>query len=176
MLQVFAFRTVSVVVGDLRFLDPEPLPGQEGAEQGVRLEVRRIQQGTASGTIYAARPIVIDAPIWRADLLESVEHPGTLDRAHHHPRFVDWDPVARHFVDEMDRDPVAWVGARLSDLKSILDEAGVPADQVDPDDAEELRAAVPDIVDAVRRLLDLARRPWTPSPEYGPEGLRAGWL
>jgi hypothetical protein len=176
MLQVFAFRTLSVVVGDLRFVDPEPLPGQEGAEQGVRLELRRVEQGTAPGTIYAARPIVVDAPVWRADLLESVDHPGSLDRAHHHPRFVGWDPVARHFVDEMGRDPVAWVGTRLSNLESILDEAGVPPDTVDPEDADEMRAAVPEILDAVRHLLELARRPWTPSAEYGPAGLRAGWL
>jgi hypothetical protein len=85
------------------------------------------------------------------------------------------DPVDRHFVGEIDHDPVAWVGTRPSDLKSLLDEAAVPADSVDPDDAEELRTAVPDILVAVRRLLELACQPWVPSAEYGPEGLRAGW-
>ena len=40
MLQVFGFDRIGVVIGDLYFIDPNPRPGQEGAERGVRLEVR----------------------------------------------------------------------------------------------------------------------------------------
>lgn len=176
MLHIFAFETVSVAVSDLHFVDPSPTLGQEGAEQGVRLELRRIQQGTGKGSIYAARPITVDAPIWRVDLLESVDNPGSLDRAHHHPRFLGWDPVPRHYPEEMRADPVAWVGARLSNLMSVLDEAGVPAGDVDPTDGAALRGVVPEILDAVLRLLELARRPWDPTAGRGPQGVRNGWL
>jgi hypothetical protein len=30
-------------MGDLYFIDPDPLPGQDGAERGVRLEVRLLE-------------------------------------------------------------------------------------------------------------------------------------
>ena len=40
MLYAFGFERVGVVVGDLYFLDPRPGKGQEGAEHGVRLELR----------------------------------------------------------------------------------------------------------------------------------------
>ena len=39
MLQAFVFERVGVVVGDIYFLDPNPHPGQEGAEHGVRANV-----------------------------------------------------------------------------------------------------------------------------------------
>ena len=40
MLYAFGFDEVGVVVGDLYIVDPDPLPGQAGPEQGVRVEVR----------------------------------------------------------------------------------------------------------------------------------------
>ena len=40
MLQVFGFSRTGIVAGDIYHLDPRPGPGQEGAERGVRLEVR----------------------------------------------------------------------------------------------------------------------------------------
>ena len=42
MLYVFGFESIGVVVSDLYFVDPDPGPGQEGAERGVRLEVRML--------------------------------------------------------------------------------------------------------------------------------------
>ena len=45
MLQAFVFERVGIVVGDLYFLDPNPHPGQEGPEHGVRLELRVIDRG-----------------------------------------------------------------------------------------------------------------------------------
>jgi hypothetical protein len=178
MLYAIAFDRVGVVVSDLYFVDPTPGPGQEGPEQGVRLEVRIFERGELQGSIYSAQPISIGQPIWRADLLESVTNPGSLDRAHHHPRFRGWEPGSRQFVDEMASDPVGWVGARLADLPGLLDEAGVAPDAVGPSDADELRAAVPAIVAAVHGMLDriaageLAR----PTSVDTPAGARASWL
>jgi len=166
MLYAFGFDRIGVVVSDLYFLDPNPGEGQEGAERGVRLEVRMLDPGEPMGSIYAARPITVDRPIWRGDLLESVAGPpGTFDRTHHHPAFDGWEPGRRVFVHELSADPLTWVAARLSDLDGLLSEAGVDAGEVGADDAAGLRDAVPDIVKAVDRLLrgvragELARAP-----------------
>ena len=166
MLYAFGFDRIGVVVSDLYFLDPSPGEGQEGAERGVRLEVRMLDPGEPMGSIYAARPITVDRPIWRGDLLESVAGPpGSFDRTHHHPAFDGWEPGRRVFVQELSADPLPWVAARLSDLDGLLAEAGVDAGEVGADDAASLRDAVPDIVAAVDRLLrgvragELARPP-----------------
>ncbi len=88
MLQAFVFEKVGVVVGDLYFLDPNPHPGQEGPEHGVRLELRVIDRGELKSSIYSAVPIEVGKPIWRVDLLESVDgKPGSFNRTHHHPKF-----------------------------------------------------------------------------------------
>src|SRR5688572_31137620 len=138
MLYAFAFDRIGVVAGDLFFVDPNPGPGQEGAEQGVRLEVRVVERLPLRGSIYSAQPIGVDRPVWRADLLESVERPGSLDRAHHHPRFTGWEPGSRHFAPELSADPVGWVASRLEDLDGLLDEAGVARDEAGPSDADDL--------------------------------------
>lgn len=179
MLYAFGFERTAVVVGDLYFVNPDPDPGQEGPEQGVRLEVRLLGRGELPGSIYSAQPIGVDRPIWRADLLESVTSPGSLDRAHHHPRFRGWEPGPRHFDPAMSADPVAWVGMRLSDLDGLVAEAGATGTAlVGPPDAADLRAAVPEILDVVRRLLDGVRAGELAQPPEGaaPGGARVGWL
>jgi hypothetical protein len=176
VLYAFGFATISVVLSDLHFVDPNPRVGQEGAEQGVRLELRRIRREAGKGSLYAACRIVVDAPLWRVDLLESVLNPGSLDRAHYHPRFHGWDPVPRRFIEDMTADPVAWLSARLSDLDGVLEEAHVEPDDVDPSDVAELRLAVPAILTAVQRLLDVAREPWQTEVHNEDGGVRDGWL
>ena len=166
MLQVFGFERVSVVLGDLFFIDPDPMEGQETPERGVRLEVRLLHAGELTGSIYAARPIEIAAPVWRADLLESVDSPpGSLDRAHHHPAFRGWGPSQRGFDREQSADPVPWVGRQLADLEGLLTRAGVDHDPVLDADADRLRSWVPEIERALAGLLagvksgELARTP-----------------
>ena len=82
MLQAFVFERLGIVVGDLYFLDPDPHPGQEGAEHGVRLELRVFDRGDLKGTISSAMPIEVGRPIWRVDLLEAVDgvHHGMQGR------------------------------------------------------------------------------------------------
>lgn len=177
MLYAFGFERIGVVASDLYFVDPNPGPGQEGPEQGVRVEVRLLERGELRGSIYSARPIEVGRAIWRADLLESVENPGSLDRAHHHPRFREWEPGPRTFVKEMTANPVAWVGKWLADVDGLLDASGLTHDDIGETDADELRAAIPDILDAVRRLLDRVRacelaRP----PREAVDGARLSWL
>ncbi|MDQ2816272.1 MAG: hypothetical protein M3Z75_31630 [Actinomycetota bacterium] len=93
MLYAFGFERVGVLVSDLYLVDPAPGKGQEGAEHGVRLELRVLEPGALKGSIYSAQPIEVGQPIWRADLLESVAgRPGSSDRTHHHPVFSGWEP------------------------------------------------------------------------------------
>src|SRR5215467_8090073 len=93
---------------------PTPLPGQEGAERGVRVEVRLLERGELPGSPYSARPIEVGRPVWRADLLEAADGPpGSLYRAHHHPAFRGWDPGRRVFDPAMTAGPVDWVASEL---------------------------------------------------------------
>jgi len=190
VLYAFGFERVGVVVGDLYFVDPNPGKGQEGPEHGVRVELRVLDRGELIGSIYSARPIEVGAPIWRADLLESVEgHPGSFDRTHHHPRFTGWNPNRRVFVRELSADPLSWLSTQLADLDAMLATGGFPADTAGPDDAESLRRTAPEIVAATRRVLDKVRSgelgnpPRSASPaadgggaDGGPTLVRAGWL
>jgi hypothetical protein len=180
VLYAFGFERVGVLVSDLYFVNPDPLEGQEGAERGVRLEVRLLERGELKGSIYSAQPIVVDRPVWRADLLESVDsEPGSLDRAHHHPRFRGWDPGARSFDEDLSAVPLDFVAARLADLDGLVAAAGLAPGDVGPGDADALRAAVPEVVAATRRLLDRVRAGELAQPPSGDEELvcaRIGWL
>ncbi|MEU2510477.1 hypothetical protein [Streptomyces syringium] len=180
MFYAYGFDRVGVVVSDLYFVDPHPEPGQEGAERGVRLELRLFERGSLKGSIYSARPIAIDRPLWRVDLLESVAGPvGSFDRTHHHPRFQGWSPGARVFDEKLSADPLGWLAERLSDLDGVLAEAGVAREEVGATDAVALRRAAPEIVDAVSRLLagvragELGRRPAGDEPVTD---ARVSWL
>lgn len=175
MLYAFGFGSVGVAVCDLYFFDPD---AQHGAEQGVRLELRTVQRQGDPASTFAAAPIAFGRPLWRVDLLESVDSPGTLDRAHHHPMFDGWEPCEREFEATMSADPVGWVCQRLADLRSVVDEAGVDPATVSPDEYASVRDAVPHVRDAIDLLLGGVR-----SGSHGqPVGIassgpaRVGWL
>ena len=179
MLYVFGFERTAVVLSDLYHVDPDPMKGQESPEHGVRLEVRLLSAGELKGGIYSAQPIEIGELIWRADLLESVDgRPGSFDRTHHHPVIEDgWEPGPRVFERELSAFPVEWVGSRLADLDGLLAQAGatVPADARD---AQSLRSCLPEILNALTRLLDQVRagelgRPASDEPVTS---ARVGWL
>ncbi len=179
MLQLFGFDRIGVVLGDLYFLDPVQKEGQEGAEHGVRLEVRMLEPGEPKGSVYSARPISIGAPVWRADLLETVDGvPGSLNRAHHHPRMQDWEPRGRVFDADLTADPVGWVGKQLSDLEGLLERAGIDVDAPLAADAGSLRAAVPDVQRAVTAMLAAVTAGRLGTAPAGEEltGARISWL
>jgi len=183
VLYAFGFERVGVVLSDLYFVDPDPGENQEGAERGVRLEVRVLERSELKGSIYSAQPIEVGRPIWRADLLESVEGPpGSFDRTHHHPAFRGWEPGKRVFVRELSARPVEWVGTRLSDLDELLGQAGVDPGEAGSADAADLRERVPEILEALRRLLDkvhageLGRPPGDEPGDEPAASARTGWL
>jgi hypothetical protein len=199
VLYAWGFDRIGVVASDLYFEDPDPTPGQEGAERGVRLEIRLLERPPLTGSIYAAQPIVIDRPIWRADLFESVAGPpGSHDRTHHHPHFRGWEPGRRQFDQNITDDPIGWLTAQLGQLPELLSGAELNESVAGPDDARQLTEAAVEISETVADLLrrvrtgELARPPET--AEGGPEpttasehddarasgarrlGIRAGWL
>ena len=194
MLYAFGFERVGIVVGDLYFVDPQPGKGQEGAEHGVRLELRVLERGALLGSVYSAQPIEVGRPIWRVDLLESVAgRPGSFDRTHYHPVFSGWNPNSRVFVRELSADPLGWLAAKLADLDDLVASAGFPADVAGPGDAQSLRDSAPEIVDVTRRLLECVRSGELGNPprdaaltgaaqaaavgsDGGPSLVREGWL
>lgn len=182
MLYAWGFDRVGVVAGDLFFIDPDPAPGQEGAEHGVRLEVRLLERPPLTGSVYAAQPIVIDRPVWRADLLETVGgDPGSHNRTHHHPRFRGWEPGRRRYEEGLSTDPLQWLEEQLQDLPGLLSGADMPADSAGPGDAAQMADAAPLIVGSVRDLLARVRSGELGNPPEGapigePAGARVSWL
>jgi hypothetical protein len=154
MLWTLAFDRLGVVMSDLYFVDPTIDQGSGGAERGVRLELRFFERDDLKGSVYSAVPIRIDRPIWRVDLLETAEsEPGSLNRAHHHPRFHDWDPGKRVFVQELSDDPVGWVRARFGQLDAVLADAGIGSQDPTSDDVESLRRAAPVVAGQLEFML-----------------------
>ncbi|MBO0775391.1 MAG: hypothetical protein J2P34_03690 [Actinobacteria bacterium] len=179
MLYVFGFQRTGVVLSDLYFVDPNPASGQEGAERGVRLEVRLLERGELKGSVYSAQPISIGRPVWRADLLESADGPpGSRDRMHYHPAITGWEPGRRVFDPELTADPVGWIAARLSSLETLLAEAGTGGQPVDAADAAELRRCLPEITSAAAGLLARVRAGELACPPAGEPvpSARASWL
>ena len=137
MLYAFGFERVGVLVSDMYIVLPNPRPGQEGAERGVRIEVRLLERGELQGSIYSARPIEVGQPVWRADLLEAVDGPpGSLNRAHHHPAFRGWEPGRRVFDADLTAGPVQFVGDQLADLEGLAERASLTVDEQFLNDAE----------------------------------------
>jgi len=152
MLQAFCFGTVAVTLEDLYFVDPDPLPGQEDPERGVRVELRLTEASAWRGSIYASQRTVVDTGLWRADFFESITGgPGSKDRMHHHPTMVEDEPGPRVFDPALTDDPFGWLETRLADLPEVCllpeHRAGVA----------ELLANSAQIVAAARDMLERVR-------------------
>lgn len=141
MLWSLVFDRVGVVLSDLYFVDPNLDQGDDGAERGVRLELRLFERDELKGSVYSATPIRVDAPIWRVDMLETVDSaPGSLNRAHHHPKFHGWEPGRRVFVEELSADPRTWIRKQFANIEQVLGDAGVDVGELGPD-VDALRAS-----------------------------------
>jgi hypothetical protein len=180
MLYAFGFERVGVLASDMYIVIPTPEPGQDGAEHGVRLEIRLLERGDLTGSPYSARPIEVGRPVWRVDLLEAVDGPpGSLNRAHHHPAFRGWEPGKRVFDADLKASPLQWVGEQLSNLEGLLERAGIPADETTAADAKAVRDCLPEIMDAVGRLLQKVRDgelAASVAGEIAVTSARVGWL
>jgi hypothetical protein len=153
MLQAFVFESVAVLVGPWH----EPT---EPPERGARVEVRLLEPEPRRGSFSAAQRVVIDQPVFRADLFDQVDSPsGNLLSAHFHPNFEGVEPCDRVWPDEIRADPTGWLAGQLGDLEHLLARAGVPAEQVGlvGRDAGALRDAIPAVVAAVVATWDAVR-------------------
>jgi len=145
MLQAFVFDKIAVLVFPWHeAIDPP--------ERGARVEVRLLPDEPHRGSYAAAQRIVVDHPVFRADLFDQLTAPpGNLRSAHFHPHFDGVEPSDRVWPSALKQDPTAWLAAELSDLAGMLTRAGVDAATaawVDKD-AAELREVIPTIVAAV---------------------------
>jgi hypothetical protein len=180
VLYAFGMDRIGVVVGDIYAIDEMAEPGQEGAENGVRLEVRLLERGELHGSADSAQPIGIGPLVWRLDLLEQIDSgPGSFDRTHHHPDAAGWEPGRRQYEPELSADPMRFIADKLSDLDQLIKLVGLDPSVASDDDAAALREVVPEIVDATRRLLarvhagELATAPPNASELVS---ARTGWL
>ncbi|MDQ1364767.1 MAG: hypothetical protein QOE57_809 [Acidimicrobiaceae bacterium] len=169
MIRAWVFGQTAVLVFD--WYEPDPA----GPEHGVRIEVRLLRDCGARGSPSAAQEIVIDRPLFRADLFDLVAgEPGNFARAHYHPSFeggeggvggvgVGVEPSEREWDGELSAHPFAWLAGRLSDLEAIVaaaDAAGT-AGAVDPEglaaDAAALREVVAEVVAAAETVMARVR-------------------
>jgi hypothetical protein len=141
------FDGVAVLVGPWH----EPM---DPPERGARVEVRLLELAPKRGSRFAAERVVLDQPVFRADLFDQTDSPpGNLKSAHFHPSFDGIEPCDRHWEAAIKEDPATWLAGELNDLPGLLARSG--ADVADAawlaSDAAALRVVVPAIVDVVER-------------------------
>jgi len=155
MHQIFLFERFAVVVGP--WFEPGPRP-----ERGARVEVRLRRDEPHRGSESAAQRLVVDEPLFRADLFDVVdEPPGNLRAAHFHSGFDGVEPRDRLWPEALARDPRAWLRAELGDLVALLVRAGFDADDAATmRDAASIRAAL----DAVEQAVEGAWAEARPEP------------
>ena len=110
MRNAYVFEGIAVLVGPWH----EPMTPPE---RGARVEVRLLDLEPKRGSRFAAERVVLDQPVFRADLFDRTDSPaGNLKSAHFHPRFDGIEPCDRHWDEAIQRDPAAWLAGELRDL------------------------------------------------------------
>jgi hypothetical protein len=147
MQEVFAFNEVAVIIRHWYEI------GEHGREHGARVEIRKLTPSPRRGSESASQLIVIDEPIWRADLFDLLgDEPGTFGRAHYHHTFDGLEPTARDWAAELSADPLSWCRDRLSNLEELITAAGATLADLALE-AEELRAASDRMIESVNRYV-----------------------
>ncbi|KAB2344418.1 hypothetical protein [Actinomadura rudentiformis] len=112
-------------------------------EHGARLELRRLVPQEPRGTESAAQKVLVDQPLWRADLFDRLDGPpGNFAAAHFHPYFTGPEPSERHYIEES---PWEWLRKRLANPPGLTDL------QLTTWDIEDMARDAPEIVEAARR-------------------------
>jgi hypothetical protein len=151
--QAYVFDGVAVLVGP--WYEPVDPP-----ERGTRVEVRLLETGPRRGSPSAAERVVIDQPVFRADLFDqTTAPPGNLRSAHCHLGFDGIEPTDRVWDDAIREDATGWLAGQLSDLPGLLARCGVDVSDTEwvDRDAAALKAAVPAVVAAVEATWDEVR-------------------
>jgi hypothetical protein len=160
MIQAFVFDHIAVLVGPWR--EPADPP-----EHGARVEVRLRAAEPQRGSYAAAQRVTIDMPMFRADLFDLAERaPGNLAAAHFHEGFDGVEPRDRVWPDGIRDDPLGWLAGQLGDLRMVLARGGADASTIaaSDDDAVALKAAIPEILNAVESAWTEVRRPASRHP------------
>ena len=145
-------------------------PDHPDVDEVIGERIRRYRAAVADGSSvpaelreavrYAAERVVIDRPVFRADLFDQIDAPaGNLQSAHFHPYFDGIEPCDRHWKQEIKSDPTGWLAGELADLPALLERGGIG--NLDPSaiarDAEALRTAIPAVNAAVEAVWDTVR-------------------
>ncbi len=104
------------------------------------------------GSASAAERVVVDQPVFRADLFDQTNAPpGNLRAAHCHLGFEGIEPTDRVWDEAIQEDAVGWLATQLSDLRGLLERCGLDASGARwlEGDAAALKTAVPAIVATV---------------------------
>lgn len=146
MQHVFVFNEVAVLVRhwfEIDLMDSH-------LEHGARVELRLLVPQPRRGSESASQKVVVDQPVWRADLFDRLDGtPGAFEAAHFHPHFVGVEPCERHWDDAVKADPWVWLMTRLTDVEDIVATAGIRLR--DPATAnEQVRADAEAIVGTAR--------------------------
>jgi hypothetical protein len=105
-------------------------------EHGVRVELRELAAHPRRGSESAAQLVMVDRPLWRADLFDRVtEPPGTFGAAHYHPQFLGDEPCPRVWDAKLTADPWGWLEDQFAELGA---DSGSGRWPVDPADGREL--------------------------------------
>lgn len=147
MLQAFVFDEVAVLVRHWFEIDL----ADSHLEHGARVEVRLRTEQPHRGSESAAQKIVVDQPVWRADLFDRLDGtPGEYAVAHYHPFFTGVEPSERHWADQVKAAPWEWLRDQLSDVAALVSTAGLPLRRPGIERLR-VRAALEEIVAAAQR-------------------------
>jgi hypothetical protein len=103
-------------------------------EHGARIELRELAGQPRRGSESAAQLLVVDRPLWRADLFDRLtDGPASFGAAHYHPHFEGNEPCDRHWDPHLSASPWDWLADQFRTL-------GRGSWTLDPDDARELAA------------------------------------
>jgi len=142
MLHAFTFKRVAILVRHWFEVGLD-----DGVmEHGARLELRLLQPSDHRGTESAAQRIVVDQPVWRADLFDRLDKPaGTFSAAHFHPVFDGVEPCDRSWSKELTIDPWSWLLEQLRGIDELCRASGVDPNDV-REDVAAVRAHAPEII------------------------------
>jgi hypothetical protein len=128
----FVFNEVAVLVRHWFEIDL----ADSHLEHGARVEIRLLVPQPRRGSESAAQKVVVDQPVWRADLFDRLDGtPGAFEVAHFHPYFEGVEPCDRHWAAAVKATPWEWLETCLTDVAGIVATAGMALD--DPATANE---------------------------------------
>ena len=156
MKRAFIFERTAVLVFD--WYEPDP-DGDD--EHGVRVEIRLLGNTDHRGSPSAAQEVVLDQPVFRADLFDLIAgEPGNFLRAHYHPSFDGVEPSERRWDASLSADPLGWLVAGLSDLEGVFAKSSaasfVPEEALRAD-ADALRRVVGEVITVAELVLAQVR-------------------